>query len=165
MQLLLEMFQTSWSFKPNTLLDYEITVSCFSPLLWHSLLRGGLFSLLTVSLVQFMNGLALTYLDLDLWQIWCCILCWHYVSSWIGSTVFWLGEWIIKRMPFIKHLFSASKQVGAAFSLEQNTATFKRLQLSVILVLVIMHSVLSHQQSSFRYFWDYDVYSLAKIFV
>jgi len=39
-----------------------------------------------------------------------------FVSSWIGSTIFWLGEWFIKRMPFVKHLYSASKQISAAIS-------------------------------------------------
>ncbi|KAF2293143.1 hypothetical protein GH714_037911 [Hevea brasiliensis] len=72
-----------------------------------------------------------------------------FVSSWIGSTVFWLGEWFIKRMPFVRHLYSASKQISAAISpgclkpilisistpqirIQQH---LKRLQLSVILVL------------------------------
>lgn len=39
-----------------------------------------------------------------------------FASSWIGATVFWLGEWFIKRMPFVKHLYSASKQISAAVS-------------------------------------------------
>lgn len=39
-----------------------------------------------------------------------------FVSSWLGSTVFWVGEWFIKRMPFMKHIYSASKQISAAIS-------------------------------------------------
>lgn len=39
-----------------------------------------------------------------------------FVSSWLGSTVFWVGEWFIKRMPFVRHLYSASKQISAAIS-------------------------------------------------
>lgn len=39
-----------------------------------------------------------------------------FASSWLGSTVFWLGEWFIKRMPFVKHLYSASKQISSAIS-------------------------------------------------
>ena len=39
-----------------------------------------------------------------------------FVSSWMGATVFWLGEWFIKRMPFVKHIYSASKQISAAIS-------------------------------------------------
>ena len=39
-----------------------------------------------------------------------------FVSSWMGATVFWLGEWLIKRMPFISHIYSASKQISSAIS-------------------------------------------------
>lgn len=39
-----------------------------------------------------------------------------FASSWMGSTVFWLGEWFIKRMPFINNIYSASKQISAAIS-------------------------------------------------
>ncbi|KAL5751933.1 hypothetical protein ACOSP7_022106 [Xanthoceras sorbifolium] len=50
-----------------------------------------------------------------------------FVSSWVGSTVFWVGEWFIKRMPFVKHLYSASKQISAAISPDQNTTAFKEV--------------------------------------
>ncbi|EEF28880.1 conserved hypothetical protein [Ricinus communis] len=50
-----------------------------------------------------------------------------FVSSWIGSNVFWLGEWFIKRMPFVKHLYSASKQISAAIAPDQNTTAFKEV--------------------------------------
>ncbi|KDP35297.1 hypothetical protein JCGZ_09456 [Jatropha curcas] len=50
-----------------------------------------------------------------------------FVSSWIGSNVFWLGEWFIKRMPFVRHLYSASKQISAAISPAQNTTAFKEV--------------------------------------
>lgn len=39
-----------------------------------------------------------------------------FASSWMGATVFWLGEWFIKKMPFVKHIYSASKQISAAIS-------------------------------------------------
>lgn len=39
-----------------------------------------------------------------------------FVSSWLGATVFWIGEWFIKRMPFVKHIYSASKQISSAIS-------------------------------------------------
>lgn len=39
-----------------------------------------------------------------------------FVSSWIGSSVLWMGEWFIKRMPLVKHIYSASKQISAAIS-------------------------------------------------
>lgn len=37
-------------------------------------------------------------------------------SSWIGSSVLLVGEWFIKRMPLVKHIYSASKQISAAIS-------------------------------------------------
>lgn len=39
-----------------------------------------------------------------------------FVSSWMGATVIWVGEWVIKRMPFVRHIYSASKQISAAIS-------------------------------------------------
>ncbi|XP_022750055.1 protein LIKE COV 2-like [Durio zibethinus] len=50
-----------------------------------------------------------------------------FVSSWLGASVFWLGELLIKRMPFIKHIYSASKQISAAISPDQNTNAFKEV--------------------------------------
>ncbi|RZC44117.1 hypothetical protein C5167_037066 [Papaver somniferum] len=50
-----------------------------------------------------------------------------FVSSWMGATVFSLGEWFIKKMPFIKHLYSASKQISSAISPDQNTTAFKEV--------------------------------------
>lgn len=39
-----------------------------------------------------------------------------FVSSWVGSTIFWVGEWFIKKMPFVRHIYCASKQVSTAVS-------------------------------------------------
>ncbi|KDP36590.1 hypothetical protein JCGZ_08357 [Jatropha curcas] len=50
-----------------------------------------------------------------------------FASSWLGATVFWIGEWFIKRMPFMKHIYSASKQISAAISPDQNTTAFKEV--------------------------------------
>ncbi|KVH98610.1 Protein of unknown function DUF502 [Cynara cardunculus var. scolymus] len=50
-----------------------------------------------------------------------------FASSWMGATVFWVGEWFIKRMPFVKHIYSASKQISAAISPDQNTTAFKEV--------------------------------------
>ncbi|GER49003.1 membrane protein COV-like [Striga asiatica] len=50
-----------------------------------------------------------------------------FVSSWLGATVFWIGEWFIKRMPFVKHLYSASKQISSAISPDQNNTAFKEV--------------------------------------
>ncbi|KAL7208441.1 hypothetical protein ACSBR1_030231 [Camellia fascicularis] len=50
-----------------------------------------------------------------------------FASSWVGGTVFWVGEWFIKRMPLVKHIYSASKQISAAISPDQNTTAFKEV--------------------------------------
>ncbi|XP_021713960.1 protein LIKE COV 2-like [Chenopodium quinoa] len=50
-----------------------------------------------------------------------------FVSSWMGATVFWLGEWLIKKMPFVRHIYSASKQISSAISPDQNTTAFKEV--------------------------------------
>ncbi|XP_047973334.1 protein LIKE COV 2-like isoform X1 [Salvia hispanica] len=50
-----------------------------------------------------------------------------FVSSWLGASVIWLGEWFIKRMPFVRHIYSASKQISSAISPDQNTTAFKEV--------------------------------------
>ncbi|KAH7663609.1 Ammonia/methane monooxygenase subunit B hairpin domain-containing protein [Dioscorea alata] len=50
-----------------------------------------------------------------------------FVSSWLGATVFWVGEWFIKKMPFVRHIYSASKQISTAISPDQNTTAFKEV--------------------------------------
>ncbi|CAI5529740.1 unnamed protein product [Closterium sp. NIES-64] len=50
-----------------------------------------------------------------------------FVSSWVGSSVLWIGEWIIHRMPLMKHIYSASKQISNAISPDQNVNAFKEV--------------------------------------
>ncbi|KAH9608239.1 hypothetical protein KSS87_016791 [Heliosperma pusillum] len=50
-----------------------------------------------------------------------------FVSSWLGASVFWIGEWLIKKMPFVRHIYSASKQISSAISPDQNTTAFKEV--------------------------------------
>ena len=38
------------------------------------------------------------------------------MSSWLGTSVLNLGEWFIKRMPFVRHIYNASKQISTAIS-------------------------------------------------
>jgi len=38
------------------------------------------------------------------------------MSSWLGASVLGLGEWFIKRMPLVRHIYNASKQISAAIS-------------------------------------------------
>ncbi|XP_037474303.1 protein LIKE COV 1-like [Triticum dicoccoides] len=47
------------------------------------------------------------------------------MSSWVGASVLGIGEWIIKRMPLVRHIYNASKQISAAISLDQNKQAFK----------------------------------------
>ena len=39
-----------------------------------------------------------------------------FMSSWLGASVLSLGEWLIKKMPLISYIYSASKQISAAIS-------------------------------------------------
>lgn len=34
-----------------------------------------------------------------------------FAGSWLGGLVVQLGEWIIKKLPLVKHIYSAAKQV------------------------------------------------------
>nr|GEX96219.1 protein like COV 1-like [Tanacetum cinerariifolium] len=38
-----------------------------------------------------------------------------------------LGEWFIKRMPFVRHIYDASKQISAAISPDQNSRAFQEV--------------------------------------
>lgn len=49
------------------------------------------------------------------------------MSSWLGTSVLSLGEWLIKRMPFVRHIYNASKQISAAISPDQNSQAFKEV--------------------------------------
>ncbi|KAI4380407.1 hypothetical protein MLD38_006603 [Melastoma candidum] len=50
-----------------------------------------------------------------------------FMSSWLGESVLSIGEWFIKRMPFIRHIYNASKQISSAISPDQNTQAFKEV--------------------------------------
>ncbi|KAL5662551.1 hypothetical protein ACJX0J_029676 [Zea mays] len=50
-----------------------------------------------------------------------------FMSSWLGASVLSLGEWIIKRMPLVRHIYNASKQISAAISPDQNKQAFKEV--------------------------------------
>ncbi|XP_025806360.1 protein LIKE COV 2-like isoform X2 [Panicum hallii] len=121
----------------------------YSQLLSRSSSLGGLFNLLMVFSAHSTQNLGLTYLsaytfsflnsylvtrDFDnisglgfLTSLVFILLVGIFVSSWVGSTVFWIGEWFIKKMPFVRHIYSASKQVSTAVSPDQNTTAFKEV--------------------------------------
>ncbi|XP_078439345.1 protein CONTINUOUS VASCULAR RING 1-like [Wolffia australiana] len=50
-----------------------------------------------------------------------------FMSSWLGASVLNLGEWFIKRMPLVRHIYNASKQISAAISPDQNSQAFKEV--------------------------------------
>lgn len=50
-----------------------------------------------------------------------------FVSSWVGASILLVGEWVIKRMPLVRHIYSASKQISAAISPDQNSQAFKEV--------------------------------------
>ncbi|WOK95721.1 hypothetical protein Cni_G04428 [Canna indica] len=50
-----------------------------------------------------------------------------FMSSWLGASILSLGEWFIKRMPFVRHIYNASKQISSAVSPDQNKQAFKEV--------------------------------------
>lgn len=50
-----------------------------------------------------------------------------FMSSWLGASVLALGEWFIKKMPLMSYIYSASKQISAAISPDQNSHAFKEV--------------------------------------
>ncbi|XP_047330105.1 protein LIKE COV 1-like [Impatiens glandulifera] len=50
-----------------------------------------------------------------------------FMSSWLGTSLLNLGEWFIKRMPFVRHIYNASKQISSAISPDQNSQAFKEV--------------------------------------
>ncbi|KAI0496947.1 hypothetical protein KFK09_023273 [Dendrobium nobile] len=50
-----------------------------------------------------------------------------FMSSWLGASILGLGEWFIKRMPFVRHIYNASKQISSAISPDQNSQAFKEV--------------------------------------
>ncbi|CAJ1972426.1 unnamed protein product [Sphenostylis stenocarpa] len=50
-----------------------------------------------------------------------------FMSSWLGVSVLTLGEWFIKKMPFVSYIYVASKQISAAISPDQSSNAFKEV--------------------------------------
>ncbi|RLM98485.1 hypothetical protein C2845_PM06G28860 [Panicum miliaceum] len=50
-----------------------------------------------------------------------------FMSSWLGASLLGLGEFCIKRMPLVRHIYSASKQISAAISPDQSSRAFKEV--------------------------------------
>ena len=58
-----------------------------------------------------------------------------FMSSWLGASLLGLGEFCIKRMPLVRHIYSASKQISAAISPGTKPLRPKILACQVDLVL------------------------------
>ncbi|XWS45402.1 hypothetical protein CRYUN_Cryun15aG0133600 [Craigia yunnanensis] len=50
-----------------------------------------------------------------------------FMSSWLGASVLSLGECLIRKMPLISYIYSASKQISAAISPDQKSHAFKEV--------------------------------------
>lgn len=52
-----------------------------------------------------------------------------FASSWIGAALVGLGEYIIRKLPLVKHIYNAAKQVSGAVSPDHETANSFRYEL------------------------------------
>lgn len=50
-----------------------------------------------------------------------------FMSSWLGASVLALGEWFLKKMPFVSYIYAASKQISTAISPDQSSNAFKEV--------------------------------------
>ncbi|KAI3500087.1 hypothetical protein L2E82_18476 [Cichorium intybus] len=50
-----------------------------------------------------------------------------FMSSWLGTNLLSLGEFIIKKMPFMSYIYTASKQISVAISPGQSSNAFKEV--------------------------------------
>lgn len=58
-----------------------------------------------------------------------------FVSSWFGGLLLQLADWIIKKLPLIKHIYSAAKQVRCTHH-TTNSSFHGKLLSSYVCVLV-----------------------------
>ncbi|KAK6922721.1 Protein CONTINUOUS VASCULAR RING 1-like [Dillenia turbinata] len=50
-----------------------------------------------------------------------------FMSSWLGTSVLNIGEWFIKKMPFMSSIYATLKQMSTAISPEQSSSAFKEV--------------------------------------
>ncbi|PWA81797.1 protein LIKE COV 3 [Artemisia annua] len=50
-----------------------------------------------------------------------------FMSSWLGANLLTLGEFIIKKLPFMSYIYTASKQISVAISPGQGSNAFKEV--------------------------------------
>ena len=51
-----------------------------------------------------------------------------FASSWIGAALVGIGEYIIRKLPLVKHIYNAAKQVSGAVSPDHETANSFRYE-------------------------------------
>lgn len=50
-----------------------------------------------------------------------------FASSWVGTAFVSIGEYIIRKLPLVKHIYSAAKQVSAAVAPDHEASNSFRL--------------------------------------
>ncbi|KAG6773934.1 hypothetical protein POTOM_021279 [Populus tomentosa] len=130
------LYLYSNSHKPDQLRPSFVCMRTTNPIvsfcfLWpsHSASLGGLLVLWMDSSLQSMLILESIYLvGLGfVTSISFIFLIGVFMSSWLGASVLGLGEWFIKKMPFVSYIYSASKQISAAISPDQSSNAFKEV--------------------------------------
>mmetsp|Transcript_39565 Transcript_39565/g.54936 ORF Transcript_39565/g.54936 Transcript_39565/m.54936 type:complete len:274 (-) Transcript_39565:145-966(-) len=48
-----------------------------------------------------------------------------FASSWLGGVFLYIGEWFIHKLPIVKHVYSASKQISQALNPSDNAPAFR----------------------------------------
>lgn len=83
-----------------------------------------------------------------------------FMSSWLGASVLNLGEWFIKRMPFVRHIYNASKQISTAISpglLMKKTHFLHSHHYTLIWIfqsLILVHTMF--------FFWQIKIHKLSR---
>lgn len=67
-----------------------------------------------------------------------------FTSSWIGSAFLGLGEYIIRKVPLVKHIYSAAKQVSAAVSPDHEASNSFRQVLIYLILFIPKHHHVNH---------------------
>lgn len=82
-----------------------------------------------------------------------------FMSSWLGASLLSLGEWIIKKMPLMSYIYTASKQISSAIS------PGNKLHLFYIskLILIITNTVLISYRATLLLFSDEDSHAFKEV--
>lgn len=70
-----------------------------------------------------------------------CVFAGVFASSWIGTALVGLGEYIIRKLPLVKHIYNAAKQVSGAVSPDHETANSFRYVFSLDSMAIIVYLI------------------------